>query len=104
MNLKNLLSLILVRQIHIDLSVKSTRSHQGLVQNIRPVGGCDYNDIRIRSKTIHLCKKLVQRILPFVVSTRNAVFSTGSTDGIDLIYEDNRRRFGCSLLEKVSYP
>ncbi len=70
------------------LSVKSARPHQGIVQDVGSVGGCNDNDASVALKAIHLCKKLVQGLLALVIASTNTG-STRSAHSINLIHKDN---------------
>ena len=101
---KYLLPLFKLRKVHIYLTVESAGSHKSLVQNVCPVccRKADYSGVG--AKAIHLCKELVEGILPLVVGAEAHVLASGAANCIYLIYEDNARGLLLCLLEEVAYP
>ena len=67
MHLEYLFPLLQIRQLDMNLTVKSTGTHESLVKNIRSVGCSKNDDARIGSESVHLSKKLVQCILSLVI-------------------------------------
>ena len=51
------------------LAIKSARSQQRRIQNVRPVGGCDNDDAFGAFETIHLNQHLIQGLLTLIVPT-----------------------------------
>ena len=102
MDHKDLFSALDIRASHTDFTVKSSRTEDRRIQNIHTVGRCHYDDSFIYSKTIHLYKKLVQRLLSLIVA---AAHTGSSLTGyrIDLINKDDARCMTLALFKKISY-
>ena len=102
MDHKDLFSALDIRASHTDFTVKSSRTEDRRIQNIHTVGRCHYDDSFIYSKTIHLYKKLVQRLFSLIVAAAH----TGSPltgYRIDLINKDDARCMALALFKKISY-
>jgi len=69
------------------LSVKTTRPHQSVIQDVSSVGGCNDNDASVALKAVHLCQQLVQSLLTLIVastntsSTRSVMFNLAAGPG-----------------------
>ena len=96
------LALIDVWHVHIDLTVKTTGTHQGFVQNVGAVGRREDDHAAVGSKPIHLGQQLVQSVLTLVVGSEVGVLATCPANGVDLVDEDDGRRLLFGLLEEVS--
>ena len=83
-NLQNLLPPLKRWQVHINLTVEPARTEQGIVQNIRTVGGGDNDDAFVGIKTIHLHKQSIQGLLPLVMAASDAT-EPAPAHRIDLI-------------------
>ena len=99
---ENLLTPYNIRQLDVNLSVETARTKQGLVQNVGAVGGSQHDDTRIGAETVHLGKQLVQRAFALVVATRDGTLATGTTDGINLVDEDNARCLRLGVVEQIA--
>ena len=99
-DLQNFLPALDVRQAHIDLPVKAARTQQGRVQYIRPVRGSKDHHALIGGKAVHLHQKLIERLLPLIVSAAEACASLAA-HGIDLVDEHNGRGLLFRLFKKV---
>ena len=80
----------------VYLSVKATRSQQGSVQHIWPVGGSQHDDSSVALKAVHLCEQLVDGLLTLIIAAAHAC-ATLSAHGINLIYEDDAGSLGLGL-------
>eukprot|EP00906_Rhabdomonas_costata_P029030 RCo041000 len=100
-NLVNLNPVIQWGLLERDLTVKTPRSQQGLVQDVRAVGSGQNNHAGLGVEPIHLHQEGVQRALPFIIPSPLATTSA-PPDGVDLVNEDDRRRYSPSLLEHVA--
>ena len=89
-NLEDVLPALDVGRTHINLPVKPAGAHQGGVQNVLPVGGCQDNDAFVFLESIHLHQELVEGLLALIVSAAQARASAAA-DGVDLIDEDDWR-------------
>ena len=94
---------IQVRQVHVYLTVKTSGTQQGFVQNVHPVGGSQDDDAAIGAETIHFGQQLVQCVFPFVVSSHGRILSTCPSHGVDFVDEDDARGFFFGLTEQVTY-
>ena len=81
------------------LTIKSARSQQSSIQNIRSVGGSQDNDSCVALKAIHLCQQLVDGLLTLIIATTHAS-TTLSANSINLINEDNARRLSLCLQQQ----
>ena len=102
MDAKYSLSPFDIRFFHRNLTVKSSRTEQRRVKDVRTV--CrrkDYKSFFV-FKAVHLDQKLVQSLLPLVVSAAESVYSAFSKR-IDFVDKDNARSFFPCLPEKVSH-
>ena len=102
MNLKNLLTARKIRRLNRNLTVKTARTQQGRIQNIRTVRRSNQDDVGVRIETIHLNQQLVQRLLTLVVTATDAG-ATLAAHRIDLINKNDRRRRILSLLKQVAH-
>ena len=101
MNAKYLETTAVIRAIHHHLTVKATRTHQGLIQHVGAVGGRNDDDSGVAFKTIHLRQELVQGLLALVVAAAKAG-ATLTTHRINLIDEDDARGVFLGLFEQVA--
>ena len=92
-----------VRQVQRDPAVEPPRPQQRRVQNVRPVRGRDYYDVRVRLKSVHLHQYLVQRLLAFVVPAAQSGAAMPS-HCVNLVNEHNARRVALRLLKQVPDP
>src|SRR5690606_28139007 len=91
-----------IRQADDDLTVKTPRTQQRLVQHVSPVGCGNHDNTRVRLETVHLDQHLVQRLFTFVIATAHASAAM-ATDCVDLVDEDDARRMLLGILEHVTY-
>ena len=90
-----------IRFIYDNPPVKTARTKQRLIQNFRPVGRRQNDNPLFPVKSIHLGKKLVQCLLPLLVTA--AVFRiTASANGVNLINKYDTGSVLLRLLEKIS--
>src|SRR6186713_825981 len=92
-----------IRLVDGDLAVETTGTQQGRIQNIRAVGGSQYDNTAVSSKTIHFHQQLVQGAFPFIIA-HDGVLASCTADGVDLIDEDDTGRLLTCLFEQISYP
>mmetsp|Transcript_32806 Transcript_32806/g.97767 ORF Transcript_32806/g.97767 Transcript_32806/m.97767 type:complete len:317 (-) Transcript_32806:386-1336(-) len=102
MNAKDLCASLHVRHIHLHLPVEAAWTKQRRIQNISAVGGRDDDDARVALKTIHLGKKLVQRLLTLVISAAHARTARAS-NSINLIHKDQTGGVLLRLLEQIAH-
>ena len=90
-----------IGKVHSDLPVETTRSQQGQIQNIHPVGGGNGDDSWVAIESVHLHQQLVDGLLTLVVSAGKSC-TTLVTYSINLINEDDAGRVLLSLAEDVT--
>ena len=86
-----------------DLTVEPSRTEEGRVEDVGPVGAGDHDHTGLRLEPVQLDQQLVEGLLPLVV----AATETGTAvtaDGVDLIDEHDRRGVVLGLLEEVADP
>ena len=82
-------------------SVKTSRTQKCRIQYFRTVG-CRQDQKPLGSiKSIHLCKKLVQCLLTFIIATAIPAQSRLLTDGIDLINKHDTRCIFLGFFEQI---
>ena len=96
------LALIDVRHVDVDLAVKTTGTHQGLVQDVGAVGRCEDDHATVGPKPVHLRQELVQGVLPLVVGPEVRVLAACPANGVNLVDEDDGWGLLFGLLEKVA--
>ena len=91
-----------IRFVHQNLAVETTRAKKRGIEDFGTVGRGEDDDGGVGTETVHLGKKLVQRLLPLVIAPHHARCGTAFADGVDLVDEDDRRRIFFRLLEEVA--
>ena len=84
-----------------DLTVETTRTKQCRVEDVGTVRRGDQDHATLDIETIHLDEQLVEGLLALVVSAAEPGAPV-TTDGIDLVHEDDRRSVRLRLLEEVA--
>ena len=90
-----------IRDVDGDLAVKATRTEERRVEDVGTVRRRDDDDTGIAFETIHFGKKLVQGLFALVVTAADAG-TTGATDGVDFVDEDDARGVFLRLLEEIA--
>ena len=91
---------LLIRLSHIDGPVKPPRTTQRLIKHLRPIG-CRQNNNRFTViKTIHLCQKLIQCLLPFVIASELII--PALTNGVNLINKNNAWSLYLRLFKQIA--
>src|SRR5699024_6534575 len=86
MYFKDLLTTFYIRTIDRNLSIETSRTEKGRVQNVRTVLCSNNDDTFVDSKTIHLNEQLVEGLFSFIMTSTQS--STPLTShGINLIDE-----------------
>jgi len=98
MNLENLDATLEIREAELNFTIKTTRASESRVQRVRTIGGHEDLNISTGVETIKLIDDLKHSALYFGVS----IAETSTTNGINLIEEDDARLFGSSELENLS--
>ena len=101
MHFDDLFTSLDIRQSDDDLSVKSARSEQRRVQNVRTVGRRQNDDAGILREAVHFNQQLIERLFSFIMTAADARTALAA-DRIDLIDKDNTRRILFGLVEQVS--
>ena len=73
----------------MNLTVKSSGTKEGGVQDVHAVGGCKDNDAGVCAEAVHLGQELVERVFAFIVASHLNVFAACTSDGVNLIDEDD---------------
>ena len=92
----------LVGERDLHLAVEASRSQQGGVEDLGPVGGGDDDDARARFESVHLRQELVEGLLALVVGHDGP--APALADGVDLVDEDDRRSPLAGIGEEVADP
>ena len=91
-----------IGQADVDLAVETAGAQQGVVKDIRAVGGCHDDDAVVVAEAVHLHKQLVQSLLTLVVSAAEAGAALAA-HGVDLVDEHDGRVLLLRLLEQVAH-
>mmetsp|Transcript_50067 Transcript_50067/g.89873 ORF Transcript_50067/g.89873 Transcript_50067/m.89873 type:complete len:210 (-) Transcript_50067:380-1009(-) len=102
MNFQDFSAALHIRRVNLNLPIKAARAHQGLVQDVRPIGGCNHDYTIVALEAIHLREDLVERLLPLIVASTHAS-TTLTANGVDLINENNAGSLLLGLLEDVAH-
>ena len=100
-NLEDLLAALAVGAVDDDLAVEAAGPQQGRVEDVRPVGGGDQDDVVLHLEAVHLDEQLVERLLALVVTAAHAGAAVAA-DGVDLVHEDDAGGVLLGLLEEVA--
>lgn len=92
MYLQDLFTAFQIRKFYRNTAVETAGTQKGRIQGIRTVGGCQNNNALSSVETVHLGQQLVQCLLALIISGESAAV-TLLADGINLIDEDDTRRF-----------
>mmetsp|Transcript_71849 Transcript_71849/g.150117 ORF Transcript_71849/g.150117 Transcript_71849/m.150117 type:complete len:311 (-) Transcript_71849:782-1714(-) len=91
-----------VRNAKLDAAVHAARTQQRGVQSVRTVGCHQHFDVTARVEAVKLVHNLKHRALYLVVTTRPIV-EPRTTDGVNLVEEDDASLFGARHLEQLSH-
>src|SRR5215211_7026777 len=98
MDLEDLHPALAIRTVDHDLAVEAAGPEQRGVEDVRPVGGGDEDDVVLHLEAVHLDEQLVQCLLALVVAAAEARAAVAA-DGVDLVHEDDAWRVLLGLLE-----
>ena len=101
-HLEDLLAPVAVGPVDDDLPVETAGTQQRRIEDVRPVGGRDQNDVVLQLEPVHLDEELVQRLLALVVTAAQTGAAVTS-DRVDLVHEHDARRGLLRLLEEVTH-
>ena len=85
-----------------DLAVEAAGAQQRRVEDVRPVGGGDEDDVVLHLEAVHLDQQLVERLLALVVAAAQPGAAMAA-DGVDLVHEDDAGGVLLGLLEQVAH-
>ena len=100
MNLENIHTPLQIRAVHNNPAVKTSGPQKSRVQYLRTVGCAKHQAGRMAVKTIHLGQKLIQGLLPLVI-TAAVTGITALADGVNLIDKYNTGRMFLSLGKQI---
>ena len=101
-NAQDVFAALHVGCVHTNLAVKTTRTQQRRVQNIRSVRCRNDDDVRVTVKAVHLNQHLVQGLLTLIITATHAD-ATAATNSINLVDEDDGGGVALRFLEQVSH-
>ena len=102
-NIEDSLTLAQLRQVHMNLTVKTSGTQQRRIKDVSTIRSSQDNHTTIRAKTVHLRQQLVESILAFIIATHRKVFRTRTPHSINLIDKDDTRSLVLSLSKKVTH-
>ncbi len=102
MNLEDLLPTLPVGPVDDDLPVEAAGAQQGGVEDVGAVRGRDQDDVVLQLEPVHLDEELVEGLLALVVAAAHARAAV-TTDGVDLVDEDDAGARLLGLLEQVAH-
>ncbi|KAI6772494.1 hypothetical protein HG530_003452 [Fusarium avenaceum] len=86
------------------MSIKSSGSHQGLVEHIRSVSTSENDNLFAGVETIHLSENLVQGRFPLVVTTEaSAALLSGTSNCVNLIDKDDTGSILAAFGKQISH-
>ncbi len=103
MNPENLLPPFNIGKSYSYLAIKTTGSKKGWIQNVRTVCCSDNDDTLLSIKSVHLNKKRIQSLLPFIMTTSHAM-STVTPNSVNFVYKNKTRRIFLPLLKHIADP
>ena len=103
MHTKDSLTLSQVRQVDMYLTVETSGTQQSLVEHVHTVCGSQHNHTAVGTEAVHLGKQSVQRVFTFIIATHSRVLASGTSNGINLINEDDAGSFLLGLAEHVAH-
>ena len=101
MYLQDLLATFYIGAIHRYLTVKTARTQQSRVQNIRTVGSRQNNNAFVAVETIHFHQQLIQRLFPLIMAAAHASAAL-TAYGIDFIDKDDTGRIFLGLFKQIA--
>ena len=89
-----------VRELYRNTAIKTSRTQQGGIEGVWPVGCRKHNNALVIVKAIHLGKELVEGLLALVVGGKTGV--TTLTNGVYLIDKDDAGSLFIGLFKEVT--
>mmetsp|Transcript_163094 Transcript_163094/g.522986 ORF Transcript_163094/g.522986 Transcript_163094/m.522986 type:complete len:357 (+) Transcript_163094:69-1139(+) len=103
--LQNLEALLLVRQLHEDVTVEAAGPQQCRVHRLAAVRRREHHDaVALAVEAVELGQQLVEGLDVLLVGRSALGIAPSVAQGIQLVNEDHHRRHLTSLPEKVSHP
>ena len=102
MHFQNALAALYIGRVHHNLAVEATRAQQRRVQNIHAVRGGNKHHGVVLVKAVHFNKQLIQRLLAFIMAATHTS-TTLTTNGVNLVDEDNGRTCLFCLIKQVAH-
>src|SRR5690606_9911767 len=102
-DLENLLALTPIGLVDKNLSVETTRPQQRRVQHVGPVRRSHDDDPLVGVEPVHFDEQLVEGVFALVVGAHHHTPSTGPSDGVDFVDENDARGFLLGLTKQVTH-
>ena len=83
------------------MAIETPRAQKRGVEDIRTVGCRDNDNAVVHLKAVHLNEELIKRLLALIVTATKAG-ATVTTDGVDLVDENNTGSLLLGLVEHVA--
>ena len=102
MHFQDRLSAANVRQVDGDLPVKTPRTHQRRIEDVRTVGRRHDDDSVIGFKTVHLHEQLIERLLALVVSAAEPGAALAA-DRVDFVDKDDTGHIFLGGIKQIAH-
>ena len=102
-HLEYFLAVAELRQLDVDLAVKSSCTQQRLVEDVGTVGRSKDDDTTVGAEAVHLGEQLVEGALALVIAAQVCLIATGAAHGINLVDKDDAGGFLLGLPEEISH-
>ncbi len=100
-NLENFVATLEARPIYGHLAIKTTRTQQGRIKDIRPVGSGDDNNTCVALKAIHFGQQLIEGLFTLIVTATNTSTPL-TTNSINFINKNNAWGVIFGLFEQIA--
>jgi len=84
--------------------VEAPGPQQGRIEDLRPIGRRKQHDSARRVEPVEFRQQLVQGLLALVMTADAGECAPRTTEGIELVDEDDRGRLRTRLLEQIPHP
>mmetsp|Transcript_5696 Transcript_5696/g.8390 ORF Transcript_5696/g.8390 Transcript_5696/m.8390 type:complete len:204 (+) Transcript_5696:1126-1737(+) len=91
-----------VGKVNGNLTVETSRTEEGVIEDIKTVGSGNGDDSRVAIETVHLNQNLVQGLFTLVVTSSESC-TTLTSNGINLINEDDARGVLLGLVKHITH-
>ena len=92
-----------VGPVQDDTPIKTARTQQCRIRDVRPVRCSNDDYVCVSSKAIHLDQDLVEGLLSLIMRTTQSRTAMAS-HGVDLVHKDDARRIAFGLFEEIPNP